>query len=140
LVDSQADLLVYGKAERAIVDIAHRLAAGERIDHIRDVRGTSFVGTRELVEVDSTTVDKPGRVEPKPDPYAMEEQRQAAPCATGEAPLLQLRKKVDRANTVLRLPSFEAVSGDPVLYAHASRILHLESNPGNARAIVQRHG
>jgi uncharacterized radical SAM protein YgiQ len=31
------------------------------------------------------------------------------------------------------------VSADPVLYAHASRILHLESNPGNARALVQRH-
>src|SRR5262249_17890360 len=54
--------------------------------------------------------------------------------------LLQLRKKVARGDTVLRLPSFEAVSADPVLYAHASRVLHLESNPGNARAIVQRHG
>jgi uncharacterized radical SAM protein YgiQ len=32
------------------------------------------------------------------------------------------------------------VRDDPVLYAHASRILHLESNPGNARALVQRHG
>jgi len=41
---------------------------------------------------------------------------------------------------VIRLPSFEAVRADPVLYAHASRILHLESNPGNARALVQRHG
>ena len=29
---------------------------------------------------------------------------------------------------------------DPVLEAHASRLLHLESNPGNARALVQRHG
>ena len=38
------------------------------------------------------------------------------------------------------MPSFEEVHGDPVLYAHASRILHLESNPGNARALVQRHG
>ena len=27
-----------------------------------------------------------------------------------------------------------------MLYAHASRVLHLESNPGNARALVQRHG
>ncbi|MBP9685116.1 MAG: DUF3362 domain-containing protein, partial [Rhodoferax sp.] len=29
---------------------------------------------------------------------------------------------------------------DPVLYAHASRVLHLETNPGNARALVQAHG
>ena len=38
------------------------------------------------------------------------------------------------------MPSYEQVRDDPVLYAHASRILHLESNPGNARALVQRHG
>jgi uncharacterized radical SAM protein YgiQ len=45
-----------------------------------------------------------------------------------------------RERSVIRMPSFEQVSRDPVLYAHASRILHLESNPGNARALVQRHG
>src|SRR4029079_14468701 len=38
------------------------------------------------------------------------------------------------------MPDYDAVRDDPVLYAHASRILHLESNPGNARALVQRHG
>jgi uncharacterized radical SAM protein YgiQ len=38
------------------------------------------------------------------------------------------------------MPSYESVRDDPVLYAHASRILHLESNPGNARALVQHHG
>ena len=46
----------------------------------------------------------------------------------------------DRGSSVIRLPSFDAVANDPILYAHASRILHLESNPGNARALVQRHG
>jgi len=46
----------------------------------------------------------------------------------------------DRAHEVVRLPAFEQVRDDPVLYAHASRVLHLESNPGNARALVQRHG
>ncbi len=40
----------------------------------------------------------------------------------------------------VRLPSYEQVSEDKVLYAHASRVLHQESNPGNARALVQRHG
>ena len=38
------------------------------------------------------------------------------------------------------MPDYEAVSQDPVLYAHASRVLHLEANPGNARALVQKHG
>ncbi|HEX7842134.1 MAG TPA: YgiQ family radical SAM protein [Kofleriaceae bacterium] len=151
LIDAAADLLVYGNAERAIVEIAHRLAAGTPIDQIRDVRGTAFAGRLAgYHEIDSTAIDRPGRVEPMPDPYAMPEdggEREAAPCTTGDAPapaadrLVQLRpRKVDRAAQVIRLPSFEQVSSDPVLYAHASRILHLESNPGNARALVQRHG
>jgi uncharacterized radical SAM protein YgiQ len=46
----------------------------------------------------------------------------------------------EREHSVIRMPAHEAVRDDPVLYAHASRILHLESNPGNARALVQRHG
>jgi uncharacterized radical SAM protein YgiQ len=41
---------------------------------------------------------------------------------------------------VIRLPAYEQVKSDPVLYAHANRVLHLETNPGNARAIVQAHG
>jgi radical SAM superfamily enzyme YgiQ (UPF0313 family) len=45
-----------------------------------------------------------------------------------------------RERTVIRLPSYEQVRADPVLYAHANRVLHLETNPGNARALVQRHG
>ena len=49
-------------------------------------------------------------------------------------------KSEDRERSVIRMPSFEQVTNDPVLYAHANRILHLESNPGNARALVQRHG
>ena len=49
-------------------------------------------------------------------------------------------QKERRSKTVVRLPSYEQVRHDPVLYAHASRVLHLESNPGNARALVQGHG
>ena len=39
----------------------------------------------------------------------------------------------------IRLPSYEQVKNDPVLYAHASRVMHLETNPGNAKPLVQRH-
>ena len=66
--------------------------------------------------------------------------------ATGAVPagnVVKFYRKVPNAHrehSVIRLPSFEQVSRDPVLYAHASRILHLEANPGNARALVQRHG
>jgi uncharacterized radical SAM protein YgiQ len=151
LVDSHADLLVYGNGERAIVEIAHRLAARAPIDSIRDVRGTAFIvkGPRAgMIEIDSTTVDRPGPVAPRLDPYAMVAETAGAACATDAAAppgptLVQLRAKrapIDRSTQVIRIPAFEVVRSDNVLYAHASRVLHQESNPGNARALVQRHG
>jgi len=145
LVDSHADLLVYGNAERAIVELAHRLAAGKDIAEIRDVRGTAFVtrGPREgFVEIDSRDVDTPGPVQPPPDPYAIEPER-TQPAATTLVPLRRAKVAAlrhDRGKTVIRLPAFEQVVRDRILYAHASRLLHLEANPGNARALVQAHG
>ncbi|OGA29668.1 MAG: YgiQ family radical SAM protein [Betaproteobacteria bacterium RIFCSPLOWO2_02_FULL_68_150] len=115
LLDSRADLLVFGNAERAIVEIAHRLAKREPIESITDLRGTAFVRREpppDCVEIDATSLE----ALPAPVPNAL------------------------RERSVLRLPAYEAVRDDPVLYAHASRILHVESNPGNARALVQRHG
>jgi uncharacterized radical SAM protein YgiQ len=204
LMDAKADLLVYGNAERQVCEIAHRLAAGQSIEDIRDLRGTAFARRAtpaEWIEIDSTSVDMPGALNPPLDPYAMvsgslrratdasatstrssgsirEAVRgmDAAPGASrqgftassriepegrgdvadtmpsgtevgvarsGEAPAhfhRHIPRNADRNRSVIRLPSYEQVSGDPVLYAHASRILHLESNPGNARALVQRHG
>jgi uncharacterized radical SAM protein YgiQ len=148
LPDSKADLLMFGNAERALVEVAHRIARGDPIEGITDVRGTAFM-RKEIpqgwTEVDSSHLDTPGRVDPKPNPYDWENKSQAAATATteGAQPLhFQPHKaaKPDRSHTVIRLPSYEQVRDDPVLYAHASRILHLESNPGNARALVQRHG
>jgi uncharacterized radical SAM protein YgiQ len=191
LMDSKADLLVFGNAERQICEIAHRIAAGRKIDEITDLRGTAF--TRRSVpegwtEIDSTHVDTPGPVNPPADPYAMEgdgsaaaadatparpsgpvqeavrgmdaapgaprdgftassrtgpEGRAGVSAPTAEAVLKfhrRLSKSTDREHSVIRLPSYEQVADDAILYAHASRILHLESNPGNARALVQRHG
>ncbi|MGD9600760.1 MAG: YgiQ family radical SAM protein [Gammaproteobacteria bacterium] len=151
LLDAKADLLVYGNGERQIVEIAHRLSAGEPISALRDLRGTALVQTvpDAWVEVDSTSVDTPGPIALPADPYAMEPARATgttrAESGSATVPVASLltRPRVratERARSVLRLPSFEQVRDDPVLYAHASRVLHLESNPGNARALVQRHG
>jgi uncharacterized radical SAM protein YgiQ len=142
LLDAKADLLVFGNGERAIVEIARRLGQGQPLETLTDVRGTAFVRRAGWTpagfqELDSTDVDAPGPPAAPIDPYAAEP---GGPCADPPAPLVPLRRsRGDRALTVLRLPAFEAVASDPVLYAHASRILHLESNPGNARALVQRH-
>jgi uncharacterized radical SAM protein YgiQ len=149
LLDAKADLLVYGNAERAIVEIAHRLGKGDEIDSIRDVRGTAFVAAglpEGFAEIDSTTLDRPGPVTAEPDPYAMAPEGSEPACETGAPPaepLVTLRRRApkhDRMRTVIRIPSYETVANDRVLYAHSSRVLHLESNPGNARALVQRHG
>jgi uncharacterized radical SAM protein YgiQ len=156
LLDAKADLLVYGNAERQIVDIAHRLAAGEAITDITDLRGTAFL-RRALpegwVEIDSTHLDTPGPINPPIDPYAMDDnggtraasEASAASSSPAEPSTQVVRfvrrvKTADRDRSVIRLPAFEQVVDDPVMYAHASRILHLEANPGNARALVQRHG
>ncbi|MDB5814346.1 MAG: Fe-S oxidoreductase [Rhodocyclales bacterium] len=154
LPDSKADLLIFGNAERAVVELAHRLAAGEPIESIRDLRGTAFMVKRgwrpadDWQEVDSLNLDRPGRIDPLPDPYAMEPQQTAtAPNADGSAPIQIVpaaarvaTRKAQRAKTVVRLQSYEAIKDDKVLYAHNSRVFHLESNPGNARALVQAHG
>src|SRR5882724_4058094 len=150
LVDAKADLLVYGNAERQIGEIARRLDEGALIADITDLRGTAYLRRgmpAGWVEIDSSELDTPGPLNPPIDPYASEEERRtanapAAAAAPAETVVKFYRKvpNAQREHSVIRLPSFEQVSGDAVLYAHASRILHLESNPGNARALVQRHG
>ncbi len=90
LADSKADLLLYGNAERALVALAHRLAAGEPIEAIRDLRGSAFMVPRgwrpnaEWMEVDSTLLDTPGRVDAHPDPYAASPSPPAPPPLAGE--------------------------------------------------------
>ncbi len=155
LPDSKADLLIFGNAERAIVELAHRLAAGQRIDAVRDLRGTAFMvphgwlPAADWTEVDSTTVDTPGALIRHPDPYlGLPETSHSGACgepgtvaATPMRVQLHARMpKLDRSRTAIRLPAYEQVRDDPVLYAHASRTFHLESNPGNARALIQAHG
>jgi uncharacterized radical SAM protein YgiQ len=171
LVDSKADLLLYGNAERAVVEVAHRLARREPIHRIVDVRGTAFMRRTDdeslgyfadWFELDSTEVDRPGRIDAHINPYlttseAAAEQGQtcakedgsAAPEAVPATAVVAMptsRKASGalalppRERTVVRLPAYEQVKSDPVLYAHANRVLHLETNPGNARALVQAHG
>jgi len=190
VVDAKCDLLLYGNAERAIVEIAHRLAAKESVATMTDIRGTAFIRragdetSQGWFEIDSTSVDAPGRVEAHVNPYMMISdvaKEQGATCARedeaeevakkastlgqtrdrpGSArtdmgasikpltfvanpalPHMQGKIKVPpRDRSVIRLPSYEQVKSDAVLYAHANRVLHLETNPGNARALVQAHG
>ena len=155
LLDAAADILLYGNAERAIVEIALRLSRGEAIADIDDVRGTAFLrrGTPEgWWEIDSTRIDRPGKIDRIVNPYVNTqdmddcelERRNAAQTtpeslASGNVLRFVPDARRNRGKTVIRLPSFDKVRNDAVLYAHASRVLHLETNPGNARALVQQH-
>ncbi len=166
VVDAKCDLLLYGNAERALVEVAHRLARREPVESITDVRGTAFIrrpgdpSANGWIEMDSTEVDTPGHVEDHINPYQTTSEQAAAQgqsCAKEDGTSATLEPevkpitihrpqgahavaKLPRERTVIRLPSYEQVRSDPVLYAHANRVLHLETNPGNARALVQAHG
>src|SRR5450830_1035098 len=192
VVDAKCDLLLYGNAERALVEIAHRLAAKEPVEKITDVRGTAFVrrpddeSGKGWFEIDSRSVDEAGRVEDHINPYMTTSEQaagQGSTCGkedaekqgaidnvatkegnTGARGLNVIQSAVNpaihpltfvpnaalygkgnfkvppRDRSVIRLPSYEQVKSDAVLYAHANRVLHLETNPGNARALVQKHG
>jgi uncharacterized radical SAM protein YgiQ len=158
LPDSKADLLIFGNAERALLDVTHRLAKGEKISDIRDVRGTGFMVAHDWkpadnwIEVMSTELDTPGAIDAHVDPYAMTPDGPTAQTPEGTALIktapirivpkaerLAARQEV-RARTVIRLPDYDQVKNNPSFYAHASRVFHIESNPGNARAMRQAHG
>ncbi|WP_368231739.1 YgiQ family radical SAM protein [Aeromonas sp. s3] len=148
LIDAKADILIYGNAERPLIEVAHRIAGGETIDTMQDIRGTAVIRKEPLPGwrgVDSSKLDQIGRIDPIPNPYM-----EGAPCADdeGTAPvaqeakpiLVQPPKQKPWELTYVKLPAFERVKEDKVLYAHASRILHHETNPGCARALSQAHG
>ncbi len=162
LPDSKADLLIFGNAERALLDVTYRLSKGENIADIRDVRGTAFMvtpdwlpptpeaeieGGSNWIEVMSTELDTPGAIDAHVDPYAMASSAPTSQTPEGTAPIRLVPKGARvaalqelRARTVIRLPDYDQVKNNPSFYAHASRVFHLESNPGNARAMRQAHG
>ncbi|MFO1065078.1 MAG: YgiQ family radical SAM protein [Pirellulales bacterium] len=94
LLDSKADLVVFGMGENAIVEIAQRLASGQSVRDLRDMRGVAYaLGASETLPEDA-----------------------------------------------IELPSYEQAVEDKLLFAEATRIIHHETNPYNARRLAQRHG
>ncbi|MCG9707398.1 YgiQ family radical SAM protein [Pseudoalteromonas shioyasakiensis] len=153
LFDAKADILIYGNAERPLVEVAHRIAAGESVETIQDIRGTAVIRKEPLPGwrgSDSTAIDKIGKIDPIPNPYGADdvgcsksEFKKAGIDLSAEAakPItVQPARPKPWEKTYVKLPAFEQVSVNKPLYAHASRILHQETNPGCARALFQRHG
>jgi len=113
LADAKADLLIYGNAERAVVEVANRISAGAAPRELESVRGVALFRKvpAHFTELPADDIDSAD---------------EAAARVAGD--------------TVIRLPSYDQVEQDKEAYARASRVLHREANPGNARPLVQRHG
>ncbi len=153
IFDAKADILIYGNAERPLVEVAHRIAAGDDISQIQNIRGTAVIRKEPLEGwrgSDSTAIDKVGKIDPIPNPYGADD----VGCSKSEFAKAGIDLKAEEAKPIVvqppklkpwekayvKLPAFEQVSVNKPLYAHASRILHQETNPGCARALYQRHG
>ncbi|HSU38169.1 MAG TPA: YgiQ family radical SAM protein [Polyangiaceae bacterium] len=106
LLDSKADLLVFGMGERAAWEIARRLAAGEPLSALRDVRGTALVLNNPAEWRD--IAENPSRF-----------------VTDGRAVVL---------------PSYEEVTRDLAAFARMTREFQVETNPHNARPLLQVHG
>ena len=153
LLDSKADILLYGNAERAIAEIAHRISRGEDPKTMTNIRGTAIVVNElpsDWSEKDSTRLDTPGKVDPILSPYIdTSENGKGQSCANNEQASEELEDDTHvlrfwpvrgKEKEYIKLPSYEKVSKDPVMYAHASRVIHIETNPANAHTLVQAHG
>lgn len=106
LLDSKADLLVFGMGERPVWEIAQRLAAGESVEQLTDVRGTAWV-LRDRERITALQADS---------------------------------SRFTNDGKVLALPSFEAVCESKQAFARMSGMFQRETNPGNARPLLQVHG
>ncbi|HEV3437879.1 MAG TPA: YgiQ family radical SAM protein, partial [Gemmata sp.] len=116
VLDSKSDLLVYGMGEKNIVEIAQRLAAGQTLRDLRDLRGIAFaLGAKESEELRTRMNAEP-------------ERRTAGD-----------RQSEIEASVPIELPSYEQVKADKGLFAEATRIIHTNTNPFNAATLIQFH-
>ena len=109
VLDSKADLVVYGMGEKSIVEIARRLAGGQTVRELRDMRGVAYaLGAKESEELRARLN------EDNPDGSA-------------------------GPSSFVSIPTFEAVRDDKRAFAEATRVIHSHTNPFNAATLVQFH-
>jgi uncharacterized radical SAM protein YgiQ len=143
IFDAKADILLFGNAERALVEVAHRLADGEDISALTSIRGTAVNLARapeHFKIVDSSRIEKPGKAYIPVNPYQVETQCDTKKDEVEATPITIRPSRHDSKTTAVRLPPFEKLANDRILYAHASRVMHLETNPYSGRALIQKHG
>jgi uncharacterized radical SAM protein YgiQ len=138
LLDAKADLLVYGMGEKAIVDIARRLAAGQTVKDLRDMRGIAYaLGASESPNFGARSASE-GSDHPS---LAL---RAPKRCMVDGAAFVDLSDSAQEIRGGLPasfclLPSFEQVKADKLAFVEATRLIHLNTNPLNAKHLVQYH-
>jgi len=114
LLDSKADLVAFGMGESVIVEIARRLAGGEAVHDLRDMRGVAYA----LGAAESRLLRHEGTEERRHEGIV----GRAVPA------------------DALVIPSFEQVKSEKYAFAEATRLIHMETNAYNARTLMQFHG
>lgn len=148
IFDAKADLILFGMGERSILDVAHRLASGEKISEIRNLRGSGFIVREPFAGwkgIDARNPDRNLPIKPLPNPYSCD-------CETDAVLVKQDPKEknisvndfsqtrlVPKKEYIL-MPSFDDVKNSKTAYAQAAHIFHGEVNPYCARALLQYHG
>ena len=139
LLDAKADLLVFGMGERPLVEIVQRLAAGQSVRDLRDIRGTAYrLGASEGQEARAEgggrraeeEIDECGNLNdaPSPHPSSLIPHPSSPPSALRLPP-----------SEFILLPSYEEVSADKAAFAAMTRTIHEEADPSSARRLVQYH-
>ena len=115
LLDCKADLVAYGMGENTIVEIAQRLAAGETVQQLRDMRGIAFaLGAKETPPVGQEHL-------------------------IAEKFLIKDENGIKATVGFEVLPNFEKVKTDKLAFVQATKIIHLNTNPFNAKTLIQYH-
>ncbi|MEZ8968356.1 YgiQ family radical SAM protein [Vibrio breoganii] len=146
IFDAKADLLLFGNAERALIEVAHRLADGEDIAQMTNIRGTAVnlaQAPEQFKIIDSSRIEKPGKAFVPTNPYEVEtncSDKTSEQTEVKAEPVVVRPSRHDSETTAIRIPAYEKLHNDRILYAHASRVMHLETNPHSGRALIQRHG
>jgi uncharacterized radical SAM protein YgiQ len=145
ILDAKADLLVYGMGEQPLVEIVRRLAAGEPVERIRDVRGTVYrLGAREEVGGGEWTVESgrwkvdSGQWTVDSGPWTVSDRR--TPRHSLLSTIHDPRSTIHVPRSTILLPSYEEVTADKRAFAAMTLAIHRETNPYSARRLVQYYG
>jgi len=141
LLDAKADLVVHGMGEEIIVDIAQRLAAGQTVKQLRDLRGVAYVlGASEAVRSDVVSRDAE-RSADSATAALRSASRLTEHAPEGYVDLSHQPPEFRRGlpEKFCLLPSFEDVKADKAKFVEATRIIHINTNPFNAQTLVQYH-